>query len=175
MVKEKMSTEKKMKLIYSGELILIATVFLVIATLEITRVMHIKDWVAIAFNWVTIFGGLWMIVDFIWVLVSPKRKAKNSLLDKILLLPLSVFLITYDIICFIKQIQQVEIAYDFRLYMMTSAFYYIAVIYMFEGIYHYFRPIPSILIAVQEEEEEARKKEAEKQLEENKKEEEPHE
>ena len=158
MAKGKMSNEKKTKLIYSGELIFFSIVFAVIATLELTRVLHLRDWVLIAFNWITIFGGLWMIVDFFWVMFSKKRRPKNSLLDKSLLVPLGIFLIVFDIICFTKQIQKVEIKYDFRLYMMTSAFIYIAVIYLFQGIYHYFKPIPAIIEAIKEADEEDRKK-----------------
>lgn len=158
MAKEKMSAEKKIKLIYSGELIFIAIVFAVIATLEICRVLKIRDWVLIAFNWLTLAGGIWMIADFVWTLVSPKRRAKNSLLDKCLLLPVGVYLIVFDIICFAKQIQKADVSYDFRLYMMVGAFYYIAVVYIFQGIYHYKYPIPSLIAAIREEEEEARKK-----------------
>ena len=156
MAKQKMASDKKIKLIYSGELLLISLVFLVIATLEIVRVMKIRDWVAIAFNWITIFGGAWLIADFIWTLVSKRKRAKNSLLDKCLALPLGIYLIVFDIICFSKMIAKVEIAYDFRLYMMTAAFYYIAAIYIFQSIYHYYHPIPSIrdLIAQADEEEE---------------------
>ena len=39
MAKEKMSLEKKVKLIYSGELIFFALVFFVIATLEILGII----------------------------------------------------------------------------------------------------------------------------------------
>ena len=163
MAKEKMSIEKKVKLIYSGELIFIAIVFLVLATLELCRVLKIRDWVLIAFNWITIFGGAWMIADFIWTLVSPKKRAKNSLLDKCLLLPLGIYLIVFDIICFAKQGMKEDVSYDFRLYMMTSAFYYVAVIYIFQGFYHYKHPIPSLVAAIKQEEEEAKKKEFEQE------------
>lgn len=163
MAKEKMSNEKKTKLIYSGELIFFALVFTVIAVLELTRVLHLRDWVLIAFNWITIFGGTWMIVDFFWVMFSKKRRPKNSLLDKALLVPLGIFLIVFDIICFTKQIQKVDISYDFRLYMMTSAFIYVAAIYLFQGIYHYFKPIPAIIEAIKEADEEDQKKLEEQQ------------
>ena len=159
----KMSVEKRTKLIYSVELIVIAIVFVVIAILEILRVMHFRDWVLIAFNWVTIFGGTWMIVDFVWTLVSKKKRTKSSLLDKCLLLPLGIYLITFDIICFTKQAQGLTLVdtYDFRMYMMTSAFFYIAAVYIFQGIYHYYHPIPMMVKAIQE----AQEAELEKQKE----------
>ena len=149
----KISSEKKVKLIYSGELLFFAIVFAVIATLEITRVLHLKEWVLITFNWLTIFGGAWMIVDFFWVFFSKKRRAKNSLLDKALLVPLGIFLIVFDIICFAKWGFKTDSSYDFRLYMMTGAFYYVTAIYLFQAIYHYFYPVPMMLEAIKEEEE----------------------
>ena len=101
-MKKKMSEEKKAKLIYSGELIIIAIVFLTIAILELTYVIDRTEKNHAWFNWLTIFGGSWMIIDFIWALVSPKRRKRVCLLDKILILPLSIYLITFDIYCFIN-------------------------------------------------------------------------
>ena len=65
---------KKYKLIYSGELLLIAVVFLVLGILKLTGVMTSKQPRIAIFNWITIFGGLWIITDLIWTLVSKKRR-----------------------------------------------------------------------------------------------------
>ena len=154
----KMSAEKRTKLIYSVELIVIAIVFVVIATLEILRVMHFRDWILIAFNWITIFGGTWMVVDFVWTFVSSKKRLKSSLLDKCLLLPLGIYLIIFDIICFAKYGFETVNSYDFRMYMMTAAFYYVAIVYIFQGIYHYYHPIPLMVQAIKEAEEAEREK-----------------
>ena len=78
MAKEKMSLEKKVKLIYSGELLFFSLLFFVIATLEILGIIGKREIILIIFNWVTIFGGSWMIADFIWLMCSPKRQKKNS-------------------------------------------------------------------------------------------------
>jgi len=156
MAKEKMSFEKKTILFYSGELILFALVFFVIATLEIFGVIGKREIMHIIFNWVTIFGATWMIVDFFWVIFSDKRRKKNSLLDKALLLPAAVYLITFDIICFSK-LSFVNL--EFRRMMMAFVFYYFGAIYLFQGIYHYFFPVPQIVEAIEEMrlEEEAKK------------------
>ena len=158
MENEKKTASKKARLIYSGELLFFAIIFAVIATLEITRVLTIRDWVLIVFNWLTIFGGTWMIVDFFWVLFSKKRRKKNSLIDKILLVPLGIYLITYDILCFANII----VDYDPKMYMMTSAFYYLTAIYIFQAIFHFFIPVPALL-----EDEEEEKKETEVIVEDN--------
>ncbi len=147
MAKEKMSIEKKTKLIYSIELIIIAVIFAVVATLQIIGVLGKNEIMQIVFNWITIFGGTWLIVDFLWTLFSKKRRAKNCLLDKILVLPLAIFLITFDIMCFAK-LSFVDTR--FRQIMLGSAFYYVFVVYLFEGIYHYYKPIPAIIQAIEE-------------------------
>lgn len=159
MNKEKMSIEKKTKLIYSGELILIALIFIVIATLEIFGVIGKREITLIIFNWITIFGGAYLIFDFFWTLLSPRKRKKNSLLDKTLVLPLAVYFITFDILCFAKLS---FITMEFRRLMMSIGFYYLSAVYIFQGIYHYYHPIPMLLEAIEEEKQEQEKKEQEK-------------
>ena len=57
MEKKKLDDLTKIKLIYSGELILIAIVALVIGILQLTYVLTVKDLFRRIFNWVTIFGS----------------------------------------------------------------------------------------------------------------------
>lgn len=152
MAKEKMSLEKKVKLIYSGELIFFALVFFVIATLEILGIIGKREIILIIFNWVTIFGGSWMIADFIWLMSSPRRQKKNSKIDKALLVPAGLYLITFDIICFTNAS---FVTLEFRRLMMGIVFYYLGAVYIFQGIYHWFRPIPGLLEDIQKEQQKA--------------------
>ncbi len=154
MAKEKMSLEKKVKLIYSGELIFFSILFFVIATLEILHVIGRNTVMLTIFNWVTIFGGAWMIADFIWLLCSKKRQKKNSILDKALLIPAGIYLITFDIICFTKAS---FVTLDFRRLMMGIVFYYIGAVYLFQGIFHWFFPVPGLMEDVRKEQEAAEK------------------
>ena len=165
----KISIEKKNKLVYTVELLVIAVIFIVIATLEVLNIIGKREVMMIIFNWVTIFGAAWMIADFIWTLVSKRKRARSSLLDKILVLPLAAYFITFDIICFTKQ---PFVTMEFRRLMMGIAFYYVAAIYIFQGIYHYFHPIPLILQAIKEEETLKEEQEKAKQEAEEKKDEE---
>ena len=155
-MKKKMDPFTKMKLFYSGELILIAIVFLVMAILDLTYVLHLKDTVITIFNWITLFGGLWLIIDFFWTLLSPKKRAKNCLLDKIISLPAGIYLITFDLIALIGNIDK-TIHYDFYRLGISIAFLYIAANYTFQGIYHWFHPVPMLLaeFAAEEEKEKA--------------------
>ena len=73
MTEEQLKEIKKTKLIYTIELIVIAIVFVVIATLELTRVITISERHHMIFNFVTLAGGLWIITDFVWVLLSKRE------------------------------------------------------------------------------------------------------
>ena len=148
---KKVDPHKKMKLIYSGELLLFAVIFLVVAILKLTGVMNYNETRRIVFNWITIFGGLWGITDFIWGAVSKKRRARICLLDKALLLPLVLFIETFDFISLIAKPENEK----FYVYSIGFAFLYITVIYTFQAIYHYFKPIPGLF----EDEEEEQKEE----------------
>ena len=135
-MKKKLDTLTKAKLIYSGELLLFAIAFLVLAILEFTQVIKISDRHHMIFNWVTIFGGSWLIADFLWALLSKKRRKRVALLDKIIHLPLAVYLISFDLFCLItKPTNQLVFQYG-----IPSAISYLFVCYTFEGIYHFFFP-----------------------------------
>ena len=145
---KKIDPQKKVKLIYSGELLVFAVLFLVFGILRITQVMPYKETRRIVFNWITIFGAWWGIIDLLWALLSKKRRPRVCLLDKFLVLPLSCFIITFDFISLIA-----KPANDmFYIISIGSAFIYISVIYLFQAIYHYFKPIPGLLEEALEEE-----------------------
>ncbi len=140
--KKKMSSSKKAIIIYTVELLVIAAVFATIATLEIARVIKISTVQHVIFNIVTTFGGLWLIADFVWASFSEKRKARVSYLDKVLHLPLGIYLICFDLIMYTHWN---VLAYEVYLYGMTSAFYYVAACYTFEAIFHIFKPVPGFI------------------------------
>lgn len=146
-----MDIEKKTKLIYTIELLFFAVVFFVIATLELLGIIGKNKIMHQVFNWVTIFGGTWMIADFLWVLLSKKRRAKNSLFDKTLLIPLGIYFIVFDILCFIKIPQASLEDLSWRRMMMSFAFFYAGAIYIAQAIYHWFHPIPMLVKAIEEE------------------------
>ena len=136
-MKKKMDLMTKAKLFYSGELAIFAVVFLVLAILEFTEIIKING---TGFNWVTIFGGFLIIGDFVWAMVSKKRQKKIALIDKILVLPLAVYLISFDLYCFIGQ-PEVTI---YR-YCIPPVMLYLCLVYTFEAIYHFKYPVPGLL------------------------------
>lgn len=153
-MKKKLDFLTKAKLIYSGELLIFAIVFFVIALLEFLQVININVGHRQFFNWVTLFGGTWLIVDFFWAAFSIKRRKKIAFLDKLLHLPLGIYLVTFDLFCLITQPTN-HLVYQ---YGIPTALMYISVAYAFEAIYHYFHAIPAVLEMAREDEEEADKK-----------------
>ena len=172
-MKKKLSLETKTKLIYSLELIIIALVLIVFAVLKLTGVIPTKPTRLLIYNIITTVGGAYFIFDFIWVLVSKKKRAKSSLLDKILMLPGSFYLIAFDIICFIDKAKGVETDNQFVVISISSVFLYIAAVYLFQGIYHFYHPIPMLEQAIEEALEEEKNKELEEQEAQENKEETP--
>lgn len=137
--KKKLDELTKTKLIYSGELLIFAIVFAVLGILILVGVINVWDWKKVAFTWVTLFGGFLLWGDFIWLLCSKKRRKKNSLLDKIFVLPSATFLIGYDLYSLIKGDDSIVSI------VMGVIFVYLACVYLFEGVYHWFKTHPGLL------------------------------
>ena len=147
---KKLDPEKKVKLIYSGELLLFAILFLVFGILKMTKIMGYNETRRLVFNWITIFGSAWVIADLIWGLASKKRRQRICLLDKFLTLPVGLFIMTFDFISLIAK----PANDDFYIYSIGGVFLYISAIYFFQSIYHYFKPIPGLLEDLEEEQKE---------------------
>ena len=158
---------KKYNKIYVIELFVIAAVVLVLATLKITGVIGTNPDFRHVFNIITLVVGIYFVVDFIWLLSSKKRQQRNSWFDKISLIPFAISMIVVDIICISRWNETIE----WYSLFISIAFYYIALIYIAQGLYHLKKPAPSIVYAARDEmraKEEEAKKQAEQPQEENK-------
>lgn len=165
-MKRKMDPVKKVKLIYSGELIIIALVAIVLGTLIWFRILGTREHFPLVYTILTMIGGTWIIADFIWASLSKKRKTRISYLDKCLNLPLGLGLIAFDIYSLVTGLN-IEV---YQAKYIAFFFYYIALNYLFQGIYHYFYPIPGLLeIEEQDKKIEIQKEAIEASLEEKKK------
>lgn len=138
-------TIKKIKLIYSGELLLFAVVFLTLGILELLAVIKLSERFQLIFKIITLCGATFIVADFIWVMLSPKRKKKNSIMDKAMLLPIAIYLYVFDIYGFI-----VQPGYGYYQVGVPIAFMYLACVYTFQAIYHYYKPVPSVLEMIEE-------------------------
>ena len=144
----KMNELKKAKIIYTVELGIFAVAFLVVAILQFVRVINFGETHLRIINWITIFGSSIGLLDFIWFLRSPVRRKKNSMLDKCALVPLMVYVLTFDIICFVNyENPQLELAQI----MIPIALCYITVVYTIEAVYHWYHPVPMLLEELEKE------------------------
>ena len=146
-MKKKMDFATKAKLIYSGELLLFALVFLTLAILKFTGVLAYNSTRMAIFNWVTLFGGTWLLADLIWALVDKKRQKRISLIDKIIHVPAGIYLISFDLYCLIGKPTN-EAIYQYGVPIVLT---YLGLCYIFEALYHYKHPVPG-LIDIEEEE-----------------------
>ncbi len=140
---------KKAKLIYSLTLIGFGIIFIVLGVLKLTGIWTSAGVRRIIFNVITTIGSIWLIIDFMWTCLNKKRREKKSLLDKIINLPAGLFLLTFDILCFMSIIKD-EIAH----YFVGGVFLYLALSYLFQGVYHYYHPLKEIIEAAKEMDEE---------------------
>lgn len=142
MEKKKMDPVKKIKLIYSGELIFFSILFIVLSILFYTGVIGISTFKRYFLSILSVAGGTWSLIDFIWFLKSPKRRKKYSLLDKCLILPVSVILLASGIVslCLISSLPDLYFVLVYGI-----ALDYFALIYLFESVYHYHHPIPGLI------------------------------
>ena len=158
---------KKYNKIYVIELFVIAAIVLVLATLKLVGVIGTNPTFRHVFNIITLVVGTYFIVDFIWLICSKKRQKRNSWFDKISVMPFAISMIVVDIICLVNWNEDITWYSTF----IAIAFYYIALIYIAQGLYHLKKPAPSIVFAamaeVKEKEAEAQKQ-AEQAKEENK-------
>lgn len=147
-MKKKLDDLTKMKLFYSGELIIIAIALIVIGSLQLARVMMINDIFRQIFNWVTIFGAIFIIGSFFFSYFNEKRRKKMSLFDKFSLFPLAVYLIVIDIILFINyQNPDPNLVQT----LIPIALLMCGIIYLSQGIYHWYYPLPTLLMELEQE------------------------
>ena len=165
--------ERKIKLIYSVKFLVIAVVFLVLGFLELFAVIKLSERAQLIFKIITLVGASYIVFDFVWLMCSEKRKKNNCIMDKVMMLPLALYLYVYDVLGFV-----LKPAYGYYQIGIPIAFIYIACAYIFQGIYHYYRPVPMVIEMIEEaknpkpKEEQPEKEVVEAQPKEDKKEEE---
>lgn len=159
-----MSIELKAKLLIQGEYLLIGIIFLVVGILKLTGVFPSTSIVRFRiFNFVTILGSAWIITDFLWSTFSKKRRAKIDYIDKLLVLPAGLFIFGFDIYSFVTWNDGIM---DWASLALGCVFCYLALVYIFQAIYHWFRPTKALLAAIAQDEQTALERAAQKEEEE---------
>ena len=150
MEKKKLDPVTKVKLILAIEYAIFVILFLTLGLLFLLDVIKVADWKRYAFTYVTLAGGAWIVADFFWTTFSPRRRAKNCLLDKALMFPVGLALVVFDIYAITQGCAE-TLPYRF---VIGINFCVIAAIYLFETIYHWFKPIPAVIEAALEDQKE---------------------
>ncbi len=141
-MKQKTDELTKEKRIYTIELMAFMILFLILGILILAHILPVKGTFRKVLIYVSLFGSLWLIIDFIWTLASPKRRAKQSLLDKFLALPAAGSVLAMDLVTFIQGFDQTIELHEI---FVGILFCYLAVVYLVEAIYHWFKPLPMLL------------------------------
>lgn len=137
---KKLDEVTKIKLIYSGELILFTIVFLVLGILQAVGVINISERFLNIFKFVTLFGAAYFIFDWVTTLTNPKKRAKACWPDKFSTIFIPPYLLVIDILLLTKN----EFVWNNPKYFITPLFFAIAVAYCFQGVYHWFKPLPEL-------------------------------
>lgn len=163
--KQGMSEETKAKLVYSGEIGIIAIVFLVFGILRLTGVQGYDHTRRLIFNIITTVGAIYGIYNFISYFVSEKKRKKTALIDVITVLPISLALVVFNTYCYIyvAGLPASEVTEQMKAicsYSMGGIMTYASVTFLFQAIYHYYKPIPLLYLMLEEEKKEKEEQEA---------------
>ncbi len=162
---KKLSGNDKAKLVYTIELLFFACVFLTLGVLFLCGVLKTSTWKKWLVLTVGTVGSVWCFVDFFWTLRSPKRRAKNSLLDKGLVLPNALFAFSVNIYFWVMLAPFNEASDIMFAYCLGASLCYFAIIYSIEAFYHWKHPLPGIIEVENELKEEEKKEESEQKKE----------
>lgn len=146
-MEKKMDDLKKAKLIYSGELILIAIVALIIGILELTNIIKVGHWFIVVFTWVTILLAPAMLIDNIYVLAKPERREKANVFDRCTLIPIYIYLIIIDFITLMNALMMPQAYHQITIGILILS---VACIYILQGCYHWYHPLPALIKAIEE-------------------------
>ncbi len=142
---KKLSGNDKAKLIYTIELLVFACLFAVLGILFLTGILHTSAWKKWLVLTVGTLGAVWCYVDFFWCLKSPKRRAKNSLLDKALVLPNALYAFAINIYFWVKLAPFNEDSDLMFAYCLGASLCYFSIIYLIEAFYHWKHPVPGLI------------------------------
>ena len=155
MNENKMPTEKKIRITFLLEYVILAIVALVVGVLKMAGVIPTKPTRLLIYNIISIVGAAYFIIEIVWYFLSEKKRQRTDLLDKLIVLPVLLYLLAFDIYCFIyygKPMWDIFVTMS-----IGSALTYVGLVYIFLGIYRYKHPSKMILEAIKEVEESDKK------------------
>ena len=152
---------KKIKTFTLIEYVVIAAVIYTLGILKFLDIIKTNFNRLLAYNIVTTVFAIYLFVEFIWFLLSKKKREKDDAIDRILPIPGAAYMLIFAVICYINDAKGV-IDYPFVKYSVASIMLFMGTGSLTLGIYHYLKPGKLILEAVDEEYEKKLAEEAEK-------------
>ena len=140
MKKKKLDEFTKTKLIYSGELVLFAIVFLVLAILQTVGVINYSETFLNIFKFVTLIGVAYFVFDIVTTFTNKRKREKACLVDKFSTIIIPPYLLVVDILFLSNN----EFIWNNPKFFITPLFFYISLVYAFQGIYHWFFPLKEL-------------------------------
>lgn len=160
---------KKTKRIFLIEYIAIGVVAFTLGFLKMFEIIGNNPTRLLVYNIVTTVGAAYIFFDLARCIFIKAKREKTCFIDKILTLIVGLYLLVFDILCYINR----DIDLTYVKYSISSVLLYAGAISLFMGIYHHFNPNAQLLEVVDEEYEELLEEEAkekQKALEEKKEE-----
>ena len=147
---------KKTKRIFLIEYIAIAALAFTLGFLKMFGIIGNNPTRLLVYNIVTTVGATYILFDLARCIFIKTKREKTCFIDKILTLIVGLYLLVFDILCYINR----NIDLTYVKYSISSVLLYAGAISLFMGIYHYFKPNAQLLEVVDEEYEEMLEEEA---------------
>lgn len=162
-IRNRTKDQKKAIKIYTIELLVFSLVFVTLGVLMLVGVLGKTTGFRQVFTYVTLAGAALIVGDLIWALASKKRRQRVSLVDKFIIIPAPIAIVILDIFTLVNG---VDAMVEIHRLVVGIVFCYIAAVYVFEAVYHYYFPLKELMEAAEEDEEEEEEKQEEPKKEE---------
>ena len=140
MDKKKIDEVTKIKLIYSGELLIFSIVFIVLGLLQLFGVIGLSETFLNIFKIITLIGAAYFIYDIVTLFTNKAKREKACIPDKISTILVPPYIIVIDIFLWSKN----EYIWANPQYFIAPLFLVIAAAYLFQAIYHWFNPLKEL-------------------------------
>lgn len=138
---KKLDELTKAKLIYSGMLLVIGIVAITIGILQLVQIIEIKEWLINVFKFVPFLGLAYFIFDYVTLFTNKKKREKVCLVDKFSLIFIPPFSVTFAILLWCGN----NYACNSPQLFIGPLIITLGVVYIFQAIYHWFRPLKDLL------------------------------
>ncbi len=135
--KKKLDEVTKTKLFYSGELVIIAIALIVVGILQVVGVMNFSETFLHIFKFLALAGMCYFIFEIVTIIKIPKKRENVCWVDKCTVLVIPPYTFTLSMLLFFGN----EFVWSNPKLFLVPLIFYLAAVYLFQGIYHWFFPL----------------------------------